>query len=248
MKRILLAIMLIAVTVQANEITPGSQLFRFLLWGAHQLWDLQPTVDTLALTTTALQQINEDHLATSNTVNTINAGLSTNIWTVSFGWPMLDRTPVDDRQNVMGEEVWRDSIWIENELYHDHYIQFNAHVSTNPTVLSIEYSARADDGSIQCWQANVISNSYPATFPIQIGTNTYSCYMFRNKVPNAITNCVIDWDREVIFGAPEDSGRGFSIEGVFVVDRDGEIWVGRNYTNIINNVTNVVLNGLEIEL
>lgn len=247
MKRIL-AVILFALPIMASEPTPTAKLFSLLLWGFWQVWPLAQTHQSINIATNAIAAAEADHVATSNLVTAIDNTVSNDqIWTISVGWPMLDRTPVDDRQNVMGEEVWRDSIWIDGELWHDHYIQFNAQVSTNPTVLSIEYSARDDEGVVQRWNANISSNSYPATVPIVIGTNSYSCYMFRNKVPPAITNSVIDWDREVIFGAPEGSGRGFSIEGVFIVDRDGYVWIGRNYTNIIDSVTNIVINGLEIE-
>lgn len=247
MKRIL-TIILFALPVCAGEPNPTAKLFGLLLWGFWQVWPLTQTHQSIATATNAIATAAADHVATSNIVTQITSDINADqIWTISATWPMLDRTPVDDRQNVMGEEVWRDSVWIDGELWHDHYIAFNAQVSTNPTVLSIEYSARDDAGEVVRWNANISSNSYPATVPIIIGTNTYHCYMFRNRVPDAITNAVIDWDREVIFGAPDGSGRGFSIEGVFIVDRDGSIWVGRNYTNIVDSTTNIVINGLEID-
>lgn len=248
-KLFLTALLFVAALAPAGEPNPSLKLYQFLVWGWQQAWTLQPAHDAMSAADAQIAQAYADMLASSNTINQITAQIETNqIWTISFGWPLEDRLPQHDRQNVMGQEVWRNTLWQDGEMIHAHYITFNAQVSTNPTVLSIEYSGLADDGAtINRWNASVSSNSYPNTLPITVGTNAYDCYVFYNKVPIALTNCVIDWDNEVIFGAPEGSGRGFSIEGVFVIDDGNNIWVGVNETNIVNNVTNVWINGLEVE-
>ena len=248
MIRVLIILLLSATLCQASEPNPAMMLYRLLVWGWSMTWPLKgPTEDTQAAHALA-EQAHDDMQAASNLINSINARIDTNqIATISFGWPLADRLPPHNRQNVMGEEPWRKTIWQDGEMYHAHYITFNAFVSTNPTVLSIEYSGLDNSGAIQRWNANVISNSYPNTESITVGTNTYNCYIFYNRVPAAITNAVIDWDNEVIFGAPEGSGRGFSIEGVFVIDDGDNLWVGINETNIVGSATNVWINGLEVE-
>lgn len=245
-----LAILLLCVTAcHASEPNPALKLYQFLVWGWTMAWPLKSATEDTQAAQALSQQAVDDMAATSNLVNAINARIETNqIATISFGWPLTDRRPQHDRQNVMGEEVWRDTLWIDGEMWHKHYIQFNAQVSTNPTVLSIEYSGLDVDGAtINRWNANVISNSYPSTVPVTVGTNDYNCYAFYNRVPVALTNSVIDWDNEVIFGAPDGLGRGFTIEGVFVIDDGNNIWIGVNETNIVGSVTNVWINGLEVQ-
>ena len=66
-------------------------------------------------------------------------------------------------------------------------------------------------------------------------------------VPPALTNAVIGWDSEVVFGAPEGSERGFNIAGIFIVARDGNLWQGRTYTNYVFGATNIYINGLKID-
>ncbi|HPS07288.1 MAG TPA: hypothetical protein PLG22_07135 [Kiritimatiellia bacterium] len=228
--------------------TPVRRVLSFLFWDPGRPWQLAGTRAVLdgaeeAVTSTALP----DLAAGSNTLDQVSSLVETQeIWTISSGWPMSDRIPYHEEQNVMGENPWRSNVWINGELYHDHYVAFNSMVGTNPAILSIDYTARADDGSVSRWLCDVVSNSYPQASVITLEHGSYTCYWFRCKVPAAITNCVMDWDREVVFGAPQGSGRGFNIAGVFVVSKDGQLWQGRTYTNIVNGVTNVVINGIKV--
>lgn len=225
--------------------TPVGRVLRLLFFHADDIWPLADAVrenEAAAATNAVTAQI---LAAASNTLAEVGARVATqDVWTVSFGWPMGDRTPAHEEQNVMGEKPARSNVWINGELYHDHYVAFNALVGTNPAILSVEYSARTDAGAVQSWWADVTTNSYPSASVIQLEHGAYTCYWFRCKCPTALTNSVIDDDREVIFGAPPESDRGFNIAGVFVVSRDGQLWQGRTYTNVVDGLTNIVVNGI----
>jgi hypothetical protein len=252
MKRLatMIALCLLAGSSIASESTPIRSLFRLLFWHADDVWALtQVTADISSATNdTAVAQslIN----SASNTLSTVASQVETQeVWTLSFGWPMEDRTPPNPRQNVLGECVWRSNVWVNGTLYHDHYIHFNELVSTNPAVLNIQYTKRLDDGTLQRWLANVSTNSYPNTSVINLEHGSYTCYLFRCQCPVAITNSVIDWDREVAFGAPLGSDSGFTVQGVFLIDEEnGDTWEGISLTNVVNGVTNVWLNGLKVEV
>lgn len=229
----------------SKEYSPIAPLMHAIFWLPGSPWQLSEPAASVEVARQAITQGTNDLSIASNLFSEVDARLSTQqVCTVSFGWPMRDRTPYHEEQNVMGENPWRSNVWINGELYHDHYISFNESVGTNPSVISIDYTARADDGSMQRWLENVITNSYPQTHIVQLESGSYTCYVFRCKCPPAITNSVIDWDREVVFGAPALTKRGFNIAGVFVVSKNGQLWKGRSYTNIVDGVTNLTINGI----
>lgn len=243
-----LAVAIAAQSAGSKGVSPVAKLYSAIFWHPETAWALAgPDADVRAAQA-SLGSASNDLAAASAALESVAAVVDTqSVWSVSCGWPMRDRTPEHATQNVLGENPWRSNVWINGELYHDHYVAFNASVGTNPAILSIDYTARQNDGSLARWLASVTTNSYPQKSVLHLEHGAYTCYWFRCKVPEAITNCVIDWDREVIFGAPTGTGRGFNIAGVFVVSKDGELWQGRTYTNVVDGATNVVINGIRVE-
>lgn len=247
--RVVAVVMVVMCTQYGGSkgITPVTRLFNMIFWHPTMAWALADQDDDVRDAAASVAAAEADLAAASNMLAEASALIDTqDVWTVSAGWPMADRTPPHDAQNVMGENPWRSNVWINGELFHDHYVAFNASVGTNPAIISIDYTAVNDAGDTARWLASVTTNSYPETSVITLEHGSYTCYWFRCKAPVAITNCVTDWDREVIFGAPTDE-RGFNIAGTFVVSKDGELWQGRSYTNIVNWITNVLINGVNGE-
>jgi hypothetical protein len=235
--------------LKADENTPLVSLYRLLFWHASDIWALRQASEDISTATNSTVTAQNMIIEATNKLASITSQIETQeVWTLSFGWPMEDRTPPNERQNVLGECVWRSNVWVNGTLFHDHYVHFNELVSTNPAVLNIEYSKRLDDGSITRWTANVTTNSYPNTSVVDLEHGSYTCYWFRCQCPTALTNCVIDWDREVVFGAPLDTESGFNVMGVFLIDDEyGDVWEGISYTNVVGSVTNLWLNGLKVE-
>jgi len=241
---------LISGAVIASENTPIRSLFRLLFWHADDVWALTQTATDISTATNNTATAQNLIAQATNKLAAVSSQVSTQeVWTMSFGWPMADRTPPNPRQNVLGETVWRSNVWVNGTLFHDHYVHFNELVSTNPAVLNIQYTKRLDDGTLQRWLANVTTNSYPNTSVINLEHGSYTCYWFRCQCPVAITNSVIDWDREVAFGAPLGSDSGFNVMGVFLIDDQyGDVWAGISLTNVVGSVTNIWLNGLKVEV
>jgi hypothetical protein len=229
---------------------PIAQLFRMLFWHSEDIWPLYTANEALKDSSEASSNAVSNAISATNTMRETQSMVATQtIYTMEFDWPMENRTPPHDEQNVMADEMWRSNVWINSKMYHDHYIRFNSMVSTNPAIISIAYNGiNQDTGEKIQILSDVTTNSYPQTFAITRPTGVYTCYMFRCAVPISLTNSVIGWDSEVVFGAPSGSGRGFNIAGLFVVGRDGSMWLGRTYTNVVYGVTNVFINGLNARL
>lgn len=229
---------------------PIASFFRTLFWHADDIWPLLGASTAVRDSNAASSNAVSNAESATNTMRQTQQQVSTqNVCTIEFDWPLENRTPPHDEQNVMANEVWRSNVWINSVMYHDHYIRFNAMVSTNPAIISIAYNGvNQDTGEKIQLLADVTTNSYPDTFAITRPSGVYTCYMFRCAVPLSLTNSVIGWDSEVVFGAPNGSGRGFNIAGLFVVSRDGSLWLGRTYTNVVYGVTNAFINGLNARL
>jgi hypothetical protein len=249
--RVVLGVLFVVMAYRGGAKAPPAQasLYRTLFWHADDIWALKPATDTLADSSTASSNAIADATSAINTMAETAAMLATQpVWTSEFDWNMENRTPQHDEQNVMSDEMWRENVRIDGTLFHDHYIRFNAMVSTNPAIISIAYNGfDPTTGERARILAEVTTNSYPNTFEITRPSGVYTCYMFRCACPVALTNEVIGWDSEVLFGTASGSKRGFNISGIFVVSRDGKLWIGRTYTNHVFGATNVVINGLKIE-
>lgn len=229
-----------------GEPTALRTLYRQLFWHADDIWALKIASDAIAANNAAFTNVVALVGETTNTVAATESIVSSNIiWTAEFDWLMHDRVPPHDAQNVLSDEPWREDVWIDGIKYHDHYIRFNALVATNPAIISIAYNGvHQQTGERVQLLSDVTTNSYPIAFAITRPSGVYTCYMFRCPVPLALTNSVIGWDNEVVFGVPPGSTRGFNINGIFVIDRDGQLFIGRTYTNVVCGVTNVYINGV----
>jgi len=248
--RVVLGVLFVVMALRGGSKAPPAQasLYRTLFWHADDIWALKVADDALTDSSTASSNAVSDASSATDTMAETAAMVATQqVWTAEFDWNMEDRTPPHDEQNVMADQMWRSNVWINGTLFHDHYIRFNAMVSTNPAIISIAYNGfDLTTGERSRILAEVTTNSYPNTFEITRPSGVYTCYMFRCACPVALTNEVIGWDSEVLFGAPEGSDRGFNIAGIFVVSRDGKLWIGRSYTNYVFGATNVFINGLKI--
>ena len=246
--RIVFGALLIFCTLSGGSkgVPPVASLYRMLFWHGNDIWPLLTASEAVRDASQASSNAVAYASDATNTMQGTQSMVTTQqIWTVEFDWPMEDRTPPHDEQNVMACQPWRSNVWINGIMYHDHFIRFNAAVSTNPAIISIAYNGinQATGEKIQLL-ADVVTNSYPNTFAITRPSGVHTCYMFRCAVPLALTNSVVGWDSEVVFGAPSGSGRGFNIAGLFVVSRDGNLWLGETCTNVVYGVTNVYINGL----
>ena len=221
-------------------------LYRQLFWHADDIWALKTASDAIDANNAAVSNVVALAVETTNTVSGTEAMASTpSLWTAEFDWLMHDRVPPHDAQNVLADEPWRQDVWINGTKYHDHYIRFNAMVSTNPAIISIAYNGvNQETGEKIQLLSDVTTNSYPFTFAITRPSGVYTCYMFRCPVPLSLTNSVIAYDCEVVFGVPAGCTRGFNINGIFVVGRDGQLFIGRTYTNVVYGITNVYINGV----
>lgn len=246
--RVVIGALVVMCTLHGGSKGPPAlqSLYRQLFWHATDIWALKPADDALNANSAAVSNVASLAVETTNTVVGTEAIVSSNdVWTAEFDWLMHDRVPPHDKQNVMADEPWREDVWIGGVKYHDHYIRFNAMVSTNPAIISIAYNGiNQETGEKIQLLADVTTNSYPFTFAITRPSGVYTCYMFRCPVPLSLTNAVIAYDCEVVFGTAPGSTRGFNINGVFVVDRDGQLFIGRTYTNVVFGSTNVYINGI----
>ena len=108
-------------------------------------------------------------------------GVITNndVWTLSFDWHAPQRLPYHERQNVL---AWTAAVVptnINGTLYEDHYVSFNAEPLTNPAVILIEYARTKDDGTVERYSAETITNSYPNTYVVHLCKRPlHTCYGF----------------------------------------------------------------------
>ena len=213
-------------------------VLRILFWDHPLTW---PLSDAYLKTQSAVaaNQITESAL---EEVEAVTNG----IVTLSFDWHAPNRLPYHERQNVL---AWTAAVVptnINGTLYEDHFVAFNSQASTNPAVILIEYAKRHDDGTIERYSANVVTNSYPETSVVSLQSGAHTCYWFRVAVPEAFTNSVRDWNGEALFGSPEGRGRGFDLLGTLVVDDGNDIWVGATTNHVLGGVTNEFRNGINI--
>lgn len=213
-------------------------VLRMLFWDHALTW---PLSDAYLKTQSAIAAngITEAALAEVEAV-------SNEVVTLSFDWHAPDRLPYHDRQNVLAWTVTVVPTNIAGILYEDHFVSFNASAATNPAVILIEYAGRSDDGTIERYSAQVITNSYPETSVVNLQSGAHTCYWFRVAVPEAFTNSVRDWSGEALFGSPEGSGRGFDLLGTLVVDDGDDIWVGATTNVFLGGITNEFSNGINI--
>ncbi len=240
-----LIILLVAVswfTLQGSTKAPDvvGKLFKLLFWSPSSPWSLaEPS---------AKIQDAESAVAFSSNVLVEASGVITNndVWTLSFDWHAPQRLPYHERQNVL---AWTAAVVptnINGALYEDHYVSFNAGASTNPAVILIEYARTKDDGTVERYSAETITNSYPNTYVVDLQSGSHTCYWFRCAVPIAYTNCVRDWNGEALFGSPADSGHGFDLLGTLVIDDANDIWVGATTNIMLGGVTHSFANGINV--
>jgi hypothetical protein len=58
---------------------------------------------------------------------------------------------------------------------------------------------------------------------------------------------VRDWSGEALFGSPEDSGKGFDLLGMLLIDDGDNIWEGATTNMVFGAITNAVANGVILE-
>lgn len=232
----------------AGESTPLAGLFRLLFWHGQEWSLLGAYTDNSEARSAISYSTNAVNVATNTAAEVVEFVETNNVITLSFDWHSPNRLPYHDRQNVLGRTVWVSPTNINGVAYEDHYVAFNEAATTNPAVILIEYAAKADDGSIQRWSSQTITNSYPNMYPITVQSGTHTCYWFRCEVPLAITNCCVrDWSGEALFGSPEGSGKGFDLLGTLVIDDGDNIWEGATTNMVVNGITNAVKNGVILE-
>ena len=230
-------------TLQGTTKAPDvvGKMMKLLFFNPASPWQLQvPHDDADAARDSAVS-------ATNILVQTENIATNADIYTISFGWHIPNRLPYHAGQNVMGYTPWVTPRMIDGVLYEDHYVAFNAMASTNPAVVKIEYARTKDDGNVERYIVNTITNSYPDTYVVDLQSGSHTCYWFRCAVPTAFTNCVRDTSGEALFGGPVDSGSGFELVGTLIVDDGNNIWVGATTNMVIGVVTNIVRNGFIAE-
>lgn len=218
----------------------ASAIFKFLFWDPGQPWQL-------ANVKAALDGAQASVDAAESDLDFVEAETETNdVVTLSFDWHAPDRLPYHERQNVL---AWTAAVVPTNiggTLYEDHYVSFNAAASTNPAVILIEYAKRRDDGTVERYSSEVVTNSCPDTAVVELQSGSHTCYWFRCPVPAAFTNEVRDWNGEALFGSPEGSGRGFDLLGTLVVDDGNEVWMGATTNLFIGGATNEFINGINV--
>jgi len=238
--RIVVVLVFSGLAVQGSGKGPAvvRGVLRMLFWDHALTW---PLSDAYLKTQSAIAAngITEAALAEVEAV-------SNEVVTLSFDWHAPNRLPYHERQNVL---AWTAAVVptnIDGTLYEDHFVAFNAGASTNPAVILIEYAGRREDGTVERYSAQVVTNSYPDTSVVTLQSGSYTCYWFRVAVPEAFTNSVRDWNGEALFGSPEGSGRGFDLLGTLVVDDGNDIWVGASTNHVFGAVTNEFKNGINI--
>jgi hypothetical protein len=248
--RIVMCTLVVTCTLSggAKGITPVASLFRMIFWPHGQDWAL---ATAYAANSTSAQAVttstNAIAVATNTAAQATAYVASNNTVTLSFDWHSPNRLPYHDRQNVLGRTVMVAATNIGGTLYEDHYVAFNEIATTNPAVILIEYARKLDDGTVERYSARTITNSYPVMVPVNLQSGSHTCYWFRCEVPIAFTNAVRDWSGEVLFGAPQGSGKGFDLLGTMIVDDGDNVWEGATTNMVINGITNSVKNGLILE-
>jgi hypothetical protein len=224
---------------------PASGLFRMLFWHGGD-WALALAYDSNDAAASAVSASVAVINAATNTSATVVGHVETNdVVTYSFDWHAPNRLPHHDRQNVLGRTVWVQPTNIAGRLYEDHYVAFNEQAATNPAVILIEYARKHDDGAVERYTSEVVTNSYPDMTVIELQSGTHTSYWFRCLVPTAFTNCCVrDWNGEALFGSPEGSGRGFDLMGLLLVDDGDNIWEGATTNIVEGGVTYPVRNGI----
>ncbi|HRR33943.1 MAG TPA: hypothetical protein P5026_07595 [Kiritimatiellia bacterium] len=244
--RVVTALMISLVVVCADTAvtkegpTMIQRVFRVLFWDPCQPWVLSNASEMINGAEEAVDKAQEDldyiEEATDSADN----------YTISFNWDAHDRLPYHERQNVLAWTPWVAQTNIGGTLYEDHYVEFNDHASTNPAVILIEYARTRDDGSVERYTSEVVTNSYPDTVVLEMQSGSHTCYWFRCAVPSAFVGDVRDWIGEALFGSPAGSGKGFDLHGTLVIDDGDDVWVGATTNHVIGGMTNVFENGINI--
>lgn len=213
-------------------------ILRMLFWDHVLTWPLsdaylktQSAVAANEITETALVEVE---------------AVTNDVVAISFDWHAPDRLPYHERQNVLAWTATVVPTNIDGTLYEDHYVAFNAMASTNPAVILIEYAGRREDGSIERYSAQVVTNSYPDFSVVELQSGAHTCYWFRCAVPTAFIDSPRDWNGEALFGSPSGSGKGFDLLGTLVVDDGDSIWVGATTNAVLGGMTNEFRNGINI--
>lgn len=219
-------------------------LFRFLFHAVEKPWQLAQTSAAVNIASNRIDAAE----ATFDAV--ADVATNTAVEYISFDWHVPNRLVDDGRQNVMAWTVQVVPANINDVLFEDHYVAFNATASTNPAVIVIDYAVTNPTGGVEHISANVIASSYPDLIPVTVASGIHSCYWYRVQVPEAFVNSVRDWNGEALFGAPPDRG-GFDIQGTLVVDDGDNVWIGRtddidlgdgSYLSITNGIVIGVTN------
>lgn len=239
-KLLVLLVLAVSTLTGADKGPSASAIFKWLFWDPGQPWQL-------AATRAALDGAAASVAAAEADLDFVDAETSTNdVVTLSFSWHAPDRLPYHERQNVLAWTALVVPTNIAGTLYEDHYVSFNAAASTNPAVILIEYARRRDDGTVERYSSEVVTNSYPLTSVVTLQSGSHTCYWFRCPVPSAFTNDVRDWNGEALFGSPSGSGRGFDLLGTLVVDDGNEVWAGATTNLFIGGATNEFKNGINV--
>jgi hypothetical protein len=239
----LLAVFVLFMCVQSagsKGVTPVQSLVRMLFWAPGSPWQL-------AAPASAVDGAQESVARAEADLDEVDAVTASNdVVTLSFDWHAPDRLPYHERQNVLAWTAQVVPTNIAGVLYEDHYVCFNAAASTNPAVILIEYAKRRDDGTVERYSSEVVTNSFPETSVVELQSGSHTCYWFRCPVPPAFTNELRDWNGEALFGSPSGSGRGFDLLGTLVIDDGDDIWVGATTNHVFGAVTNEFVNGVNI--
>ena len=225
---------------------PLAPLFRVLFWHGEDWALLSSYNDVEGAKANNAATIQDVNTATNNAREAVAFVETNKVVTMSFDWHQPNRLPYHDMQNIMGFTTKVVATNIAGVLYEDHYVSFNEAASTNPAVIFIEYAATCEDGSVERYTAEVVTNSYPVMVPVTLQSGTYNCYWFRCPVPVAFTNSVRDWNGEALFGSPIGVGSGFDLLGIVVVDDGDNLWVGVSTNAVIGGATNHFENGINI--
>lgn len=224
----------------SKGVSPVSRLFNILFWQTGSPWQLAGPASDIAEARASIEATEADLSVTQSVVET------NQITTLSFDWHAAARLPPNERQNVIAWTARVTPTNIAGVLHEDHYVAFNSLASTNPAVILIEYARTLDNGQVERYSADVITNSYPVTTPVALQSGTYDCYWFRCAVPPTFTNSVRDWNGEALFGSPAGSGKGFDLLGTLVLDNGGSVWIGATTNAVIEGATNEFRNGINV--
>lgn len=225
---------------------PLAPLFRVLFWHGEDWAILSSYNDVEGAKASNAGILEAVNAATNTSKEAVDFVDTNNVVTMSFDWHQPNRLPFHDMQNIMGYTCKVVATNIAGVLCEDHYVSFNEVASTNPAVIFIEYAATCEDGSVERYTAEVVTNSYPVMVPVVLQSGTYNCYWFRCPVPVAFTNSVRDHNGEACFGSPRGVNSGFDLFGLVVVDSGDKLWVGVSTNIVIGGVTNQFENGINV--